>query len=338
MSFATQLLGAIRPRGQLDSEIRYGVIDELFVSGAEFPSYLRRFAVLMTLSVIIATYGMRDNSEAVVIGAMLIAPLMTPVLGVAASIVLGMERNLVKSAALIVGATSGAILLAWSLQLLAQQTEASLTPVLLGRTSPTIVDLGIALAAGAAGAYVQTRRKALASLPGVAIAVALVPPLAAVGMFIGLGAYDEAGGAFILYLTNLAGIVFAAALVFLAVGFTPRSLLERSRRSVGLGLAVALGSVLLIVGPLAYNSFQIYNNARDVSGSRGNVQDWLGEDTRLEIFRIKLDGDSVEVFLGGPGEPPDTDNLAVALAERLGAPLDVTVRWAPVLEETSSVP
>lgn len=282
MDAAARILGVVWPRAQPDSETRHGVIDELFASGDEFPSYLRRFAVLMALSVVIATYGMRDNSEAVVIGAML---------------------------------------LAWALQLLAQQTEASLTPVLLGRTSPTTVDLAIALAAGAAGAYVQTRRKALSSLPGVAIAVALVPPLAAVGMFIGLGEYSDAGGAFLLYTTNLAGIVFAAALVFLAVGFTPRSLLKRSQRSVGVGLAVALASVLLILGPLAYNTVQIYNNAQDVRGSRGIVQDWLGEDTSLEIFRIRLDEDSVEVFLGGPGEPPETDALAVALAERLGAPL-----------------
>lgn len=169
-----------RTGGQFDPERRQEIATELFSMWNDPLVSIRRFGMLMALSVTIATLGMRDDSEAVVIGAMLIAPLMTPMLGIAVSVVMGWPDRLWRSAFLVAGATLGAVLLAFIIQsaFTAASAEIVLPSALQARTSPRLVDLGIALTAGAAGAFVQMRREALSALPGVAVAVALVPPLA----------------------------------------------------------------------------------------------------------------------------------------------------------------
>lgn len=330
--------GLLRRAGQaFDPQRRREIIAEVFEVWVDPQKSLRRFAVLMALAVIIAAYGMADDSEAVVIGAMLIAPLMTPVLGVAVSIVMGWPDRFLRSVLLIAAATAGAIIVGFLVQTLIPTVEA-VPGALQGRTNPTLIDLSIALAAGAAGAYVQMRREALAALPGVAMAVALVPPLAAVGMFLERGAYSDAGGAFLLYITNLTAIVFAAAVLYVVSGFTPFSILARSRRKVQWGFTIALIGVLLVLGPLTVNGLRIVDDARDETRARSAVVLWLGEDSSLEIFRLDVDGDDVEIVLAGPVEPPDAEPLADDLAERLGKPLNLRVRWAPVTEQNIEVP
>jgi uncharacterized hydrophobic protein (TIGR00271 family) len=288
----------------------------------------------MSLSVIIGTLGMRDDSEAVVIGAMLIAPLMTPVLAVAGAIVMAWPERLWRSALLIAGASIGAVALAFLIQWIMSpgSAETVLPNALLARTDPRLVDLGIALAAGAAGAYVQMRREALSALPGVAVAVALVPPLAAIGMFLELGRYSDAFGASLLYLTNLTAMIFAAAILYLFSGFSPFTALAQSRRRIQLGLGAALLGVLVVVGPLAFNGYTILRSTREDVSARSDVEEWLGEDSPLEIIRLEVSGRRVEIVLAGPEEPPPAEPLAALLVEQLGEPLELRVRWAPVIE------
>ena len=324
---------------QFDPERRREIISELFSMWNDPQISIRRFAVLMSLAVIIATLGMRDDSEAVVIGAMLVAPLMTPVLAVAVAIVMAWPARLWRSALLIAGATVGAVALSYLIQWIfsAGSTGTVLPDALTARTNPRLVDLGIALAAGAAGAYVQMRREALSALPGVAVAVALVPPLAAVGMFLQLGEYSDAVGALLLYVTNLTAIIFAAAVLYLISGFSPFSLLARDRRRIQLGLGMALIGVLLVTVPLGINGFRIVTDAREEISAESVVEEWLGEESPLEIFRLDISGREVELVLTGPEEPPPAEPLAAQLAEELGEPLELRVRWAPVIEQAVSV-
>lgn len=319
---------------QFDPQRRREIISELFSIWKDPQVSVRRFAVLMALSVTIGTFGMLDDSEAVVIGAMLIAPLMTPVLAVAAAIVMAWPERLWRSALLIAGASIGAVTLAFLIQWIMSpgSAETVLPNALLARTNPRLVDLGIALAAGAAGAYVQMRREALAALPGVAVAVALVPPLAAIGMFLELGRYSDAFGASLLYVTNLTAMIFAAAVLYLFSGFSPFTVLAQSRRRIQLGLGAALIGVLLVIAPLAFNGYTIVRNVRQEVNTKSSIEEWLGEDSSLEIFRLDVSGRRVEIILAGPEEPPPPEPLAALLVEQLGEPLELRVRWAPLIE------
>ncbi|WP_416676406.1 TIGR00341 family protein [Egbenema bharatensis] len=171
------------------------------------------YYVLLALSVVIATLGLLANSAATIIGAMIVAPLMGPILGMAFSVVMSNRRLLRRSTlSLITGTLMSIAIGAVICRLVGIQT---LTPEIIARTSPNLLDLGVALAAGSAGAFAFSRRDIADALPGVAIAVALVPPLSVVGIGIALNLQSVTFGSLLLFLTNLTGIVFSGGLVLL---------------------------------------------------------------------------------------------------------------------------
>jgi len=202
------------------------------------------FFTMIGLSAAIAALGLLLSSPAVIIGAMLVAPLMSAIVGIGLGIVQGDWRLLRLS----IGATLRGMLLAVAVGALVGLAVpgADPTPEILGRAHPSLLDLGVALVSGAAGAYAICRQDVSAALPGVAIAAALVPPLAAVG--IGLALRDEqiSGGALLLFITNLIAISVAAGLVFIALGFRPE-LKVKSRARVFAGGAVSAIILLLAV-------------------------------------------------------------------------------------------
>ncbi len=170
------------------------------------------YYLLVCLSAIIATFGLLANSTAVVIGAMLVAPLMSPIFGIALGLSIG-DRRLFRTAIL---AELAGMVLAVGLPVLI-----GLIPLrpdfgaeILARTQPTVYDVLIALASGLAGAYALVNEKISPALPGVAIATALVPPLASCGLNIAAGNWTLAGGAFLLFAVNFVAIEFAAAFMF----------------------------------------------------------------------------------------------------------------------------
>lgn len=161
---------------------RRQVISRLFPQGVSRRQFFTRFASLMMLSTAIAVLGILADSTAVVIGAMLVAPLMFPVLGAAAAIVMGWPLRIIRRVLLVAVGSVLAVVLAAMISFVVPGHTDPLPAELLARTSPNLLDLGIALAAGAAGAYGQVRRHAADALTGVAVAVALLPPLAVVGI------------------------------------------------------------------------------------------------------------------------------------------------------------
>ena len=187
------------------------------------------FFVLVGLSTLIAALGLLLSSPAVVIGAMLVAPLMSPIIGAGLAIVLGNPRFLRLSLGAIAKGTILAIVLGMLTGLL--QGNEPLTAEILARTQPTLLDLGVAVFAGLAGAYALSHSEAAAALPGVAISAALVPPLAAVGIAFATGNFRESAGALLLYSTNLVAIVAAAVMVFLSLGFRP-SQTQKAQRAI----------------------------------------------------------------------------------------------------------
>ena len=168
-----------------------------------------RYYALVATSALIATFGLIANSVAVIIGAMVVAPLMTPIFGLALALVRADSKLLGRALqALTVGVVVavGVSALFGSLPLALE-----ITPEMLARTRPNLLDLLVAVLAGFAGAYAMIDEHLSPTLPGVAIAVAVVPPLANTGLCLAVGAYMGMSGSFLLFLANVLSILLVSA-------------------------------------------------------------------------------------------------------------------------------
>jgi uncharacterized hydrophobic protein (TIGR00271 family) len=204
------------------------------------------YYILLLLSVIIATLGLLANNSATIIGAMIIAPLMGPIMAIAFAMSLHNQRLLKRASFSLM--TGIALSVGTAALITVLLGYAAVTPEIEARSLPTLLDLGVALAAGAAGSYAKSRRHIADALPGVAISVALVPPLSVIGIGLALPSRDVALGASLTLLTNLAGIVFSGALIFIWQGYGTA---ERAKR----GLTLSVAALALLGLPLGL-SFQ----------------------------------------------------------------------------------
>lgn len=215
------------------------------------------YIVLTIGSCAIATLGLLANSAAVIIGAMIVAPLMLPIRALAFGALEG-ELDLFREAlkAVAVGTVMG-ITLSFLICLLSQIPEYG--SEVLARSKPTLLDLGIAIAAGGISGFAKIQPKLSSAIAGTAIAVALMPPLCVVGIGLFQGILQNnwslSQGAFLLYLTNLLGIILACMVAFLIAGYTP---LARARR--GLGVTLALTGLLLL--PLGISFLELVRQQR----------------------------------------------------------------------------
>lgn len=211
------------------------------------------FLILIVGSCAIATFGLLANSTAVIIGAMIIAPLMLPIRGLAFGALEGNVLLFRQGFVSVVVGTFLAIVLAWILGLLVGLP--SFGSEVLSRSQPTLLDLGIAVAAGGISGYAKVQPKISGSLAGTAIAVALMPPICVIGLGLSRADWALSLGATLLYLTNLLGIALSCMLAFLLTGCTP---LWRAKKA--LGWAIALTSTLLI--PLSIGFAELIRQSR----------------------------------------------------------------------------
>lgn len=174
---------------------------------------------LLGVSVVITTLGLVLNSAAVIIGGMIISPLLYPIIAIGTAIITGNERMLFRVLTLVVKSTLLSVLVAVLVTIVSPSDEP--THEILTRTAPNLIDLLVALTSGAAGAYAVCVRERLVSLMGVAVAAAIVPPLAIVGYGIATVSWSLVGGAFLLYFANLIAVIVATVVVFYLLGFTP---------------------------------------------------------------------------------------------------------------------
>jgi uncharacterized hydrophobic protein (TIGR00271 family) len=337
----------LAPTGQLGfrgraatAEERAQVFDAFFFEGERRKPYLQQFLVLMLLSAAIAAFGLVNNSAAVVIGAMLVAPLMTPILAIAAAIVQGWRQRVLDSI-IIVGAgalTAIAVGVVISFISPSLRTDLPLPSELLARTNPNLIDLCIALAAGAAGGFVAVRTEASGALPGVGIAVALVPPLAVVGMTAGLGLWDQSLGAILLFATNLVAIVLAAGLVLVAAGFGAYR--DASGHVVAKTATVVIVVGILLVGvPLLIQSLQRIEEGNAMAAVATETADWAPDLTLTDVIVDRAEEPLlVTVGVTGSEVPPDPDGLASRLAQRLDRAVDVDVVFVPVASGSAVAP
>ncbi len=226
---------------------------ELFTALREEARANSTFITLMILSTILATVGLFLNSASVIIGAMLLAPLMQPIVSFSMGL-LRFDMDLFTHGLKSVIAGIALVLCASSLLALLLPFE-NITPEIAGRLHPSLLDLIVAIVSGIAAAYAKNNKKIIGSLAGVSIAVALVPPLSTAGIGIGWGDWSVFMNASLLFLTNFAGIAFAAALTFMVLGFSP---VKRAKN----GLLISLGIVLLISVPLYFSFSMMVKDAR----------------------------------------------------------------------------
>ena len=182
--------------------------DAVFFEGPDVRQRLSRFWILITLASIIAATGVAADSTATVIGAMIVAPLMTPVLGTTLSVVLANRTNLTRSLLLVAGGAVVAIAIGWLVGVIVvDPVVAETNSQVAQRVHPRLIDLVAALATGAVGSVALVRRDISDTLPGVAIAISLVPPLSVVGLTLEAGKLGQSLGASLLFVTNVAAIL-----------------------------------------------------------------------------------------------------------------------------------
>ena len=265
-------------------------IKDLFVSLRNGALFSESFIVLMVLSTILAATGLFMSSAPVIIGAMILAPLMAPIISLAMGVV-RYEINLMQTALkTIFWGTAVSLLVAmvyaWMLPL------SQVTPEIAARLNPNLLDLMVAIISGIAGAYASARSEIAKSLAGVAIAVALIPPLAVTGIGLGWGDWAIVIGSFLLFLTNLVGITLAAAFTFIVLGYSP---VKRAKK----GISYTLILMGLISIPLLVSFFDLV----DKNNLMRQLQqvEWVNSDYRdIEVQVTDVEtrfSNSVRVFV-----------------------------------------
>jgi len=225
----------------VDESRKKTVLEDIGVGSTPRAAYY----LLLTISVLIAGFGLLINSPAVVIGAMLVSPLMTPIFGISLGLVRGdmtlLRKSFVaESGGVIIGIGSAAIL---GLLPFAQEV----TPEMLARTSPTLLDLLVAALAGTAGCLAMIDERISPVLPGIAMATSLVPPLAVSGLCIAFGALDGAWGAFLLFFANFLAILAISAVLFIVAGFVSREEMGSKLRVLKRFSAPVIGLIFVTV-------------------------------------------------------------------------------------------
>ena len=301
---------------------------QLFVEGSEARTRLSRFWMLLVLAAIIATAGVVADSTATVIGAMIVAPLMTPILGIVLGVVLGDRANVARSVGLVVAGAAAVVAIAWLVGrvVMLPVLEVSNSQV-AGRVHPRLIDLLAALATGVVGSFALVRRDISDTLPGVAIAISLVPPLAVVGLTLESGAPDQARGALLLFVTNVAAILATGVIVMAASGvhrFGP----ERGTLHRPSAIALVVALVVLVFVPLAASTRIIALDTRNEQRIREVADEWVA-DSDWEVVQVATQQGSVVVRAVGPGDPPDTGELRTALRSADLANVNVRVDLVP---------
>ena len=308
----------------------HDAIDELIPQGGpEFVEYVIRFSLLIALSSSIAAFGLLADSAAVVIGAMLVAPLMTPITAAAAATVTARNERLLRALAVVAWGTVLAIAVGWLIALIASGSVVDprdLPGEVRSRTFPTLLDLGVAVAAGAAAGYISPRRSTSGALPGVGIAVALVPPLATVGITAQLGLSGDARNAFLLFLTNLAAIVFAAGVALVLTGFRPNQF--GGARALRARLAITLVMVVAVAIPLTFHTRTTLDDLELRRAVTDAVSAWDSEVRILDLVADSYDGRAdVELLIVGRGDPRPAWQLAEEIQDRFDAAVDLRLLY-----------
>lgn len=299
-----------------------------------------RYSFMVTMSCAIAVLGLLLSSPAVVIGAMLISPLMAPIMSLGFSLCLLDVRQMKKALEGLLAGVAMALAISWLIVTFSPITDA--TPEIMARTQPNLFDLLVAIFSGLAGGYAVIKRKG-ETIVGVAIATALMPPLAVVGFGLATGSAPIAKGAFMLFMTNLLAISLSVTLLAKFYGFDQTHSPKRTAWQMGLVIAV-FGALSLPLGvALKDIAYQTYITKM----TKGTIKDYFGEDrSRISVFNIKFTDDKKTnidaVVLTSKYRSKAQPELKKLLVEKTGGDvtfsLDQVVVAHEVIEDTAPKP
>lgn len=295
--------------------------DDLVLRSGDARSKRSAFWTMLVLSAVIAGAGVLADSTATVIGAMIIAPLSTPIMGIALGVVTGHHNGsgrFVTGGALLV-VTVGVVFAA----LLTTDMDLVANGQVAARTSPRMLDLVAAIATGLAGAVALARRDVAAVLPGVAIAISLVPPLVVTGICLGHGEPLLAVGSVVLFASNLIALVLAGVVTFAALGYAGD---DRAGRPLARRSRLVLGGLLALVAvPLAANTVV----AVLISTWSGRIDTvtraWLEDSPGADVTDVRFVSLTAHVSIRHPGPLPPTGTLLADLEQVLPAGITVVL-------------
>ena len=313
--------------------------DKLFIEGLQTARRLTNFFVLLLFATVIATYGVLSGSTATVIGAMIVAPLMGPIMATTAAVVMGSSQRALRAFSLTIVGIVTVIVAAYLLSWVVPDVTISFTSngEITSRINPGLYALLTALGAGAAGAFITSRAEIADSMGGVAIAISLVPPLCVVGISLQQGQLDAAGGALLLFLTNYLAILLAGGVLFLILGLGKMAAAWEHAQVRRRGLALFVVGILLVSIPLTLTTMDAVSRAIANNNAAREIQQWL-EGTSYQVVAVNVNDRVVVATIEGSGETNSTQQLADRLAEALGRPVLVNLRTLPALLGTSSNP
>jgi uncharacterized hydrophobic protein (TIGR00271 family) len=291
----------------------------------EEASFSSAHLLMNALAATIASYGLFANSPAVVIGAMIVAMLLGPIVGVSLALVDSDAKILLKSLLSLLGGAAGVLATAFIIG--AVHRDIPMTNEIMVRTAPNFLDLMIALAGGAAGAYATVSFRLSVALVGVAIATALVPPLASASILLARGEFSLALGALELAFVNLIAIQFSASVVLWLTGF--RRVTRTSGQPIQKFLKQNLLSIVILVAlgvSLSVNSRHAIAKQLFETKTRFVLQQEVNASlgSHMVVVRFeKVRGETiVRAVVRGPN-PPSATQVA-ALESRLPSPPDGT--------------
>jgi uncharacterized hydrophobic protein (TIGR00271 family) len=282
--------------------------DDLDLRSGDTRAKQSAFWTMLVLSAIIATAGVLADSTATVIGAMIIAPLSTPIMGIALGIV---KRERIRAGRFVLFGAMVVVLIGVIAAFVVPDIDVQTNSQITSRTSPTVIDLIAAIATGVAGAVGLSRRDVAAVLPGVAIAISLVPPLAVVGICLGEGSVALALGALLLFVSNLVSMVIAGTVLFAALGYSADA--DREARAVGAQRRSYVTLVALLVAvlvPLALNTGLVLLLHSWTSQIQTVAEGWLSGVPEAEVTDVTFTSSSFRIEVRvPPGDLPPTDEL-----------------------------
>ncbi|NQT49706.1 TIGR00341 family protein [Candidatus Kuenenbacteria bacterium] len=290
------------------------------------------FYLMTIFAGIIITAGIIIDSAAVVIGGMLLAPLVWPILAMAVGVCMGRSHLLQKSLITILKSTLVILVVAIFLGLLFPDLVIE-SNEFLSRTSPTIFELIIGLAAGFIGAFIIAYPKMGSAIAGVVVAAAIVPPIATLGLSLARGDFDLAAGAFLLYLSNLVAITFAATILFLISNFNATSATAEEKRKSGFRWSLLLLIVILV--PLILITKQTAAGVKQNKIVKDVVISSL-ENVSISDMKIQEEDDILIASITIRSKENITADQVSAienvLMKRMKQPIILKIRVVPVIE------
>ncbi len=302
------------------------VSDQLYLRTSEDESFdkLIRYAVLLVLSTAIATGGILTNSTATVIGAMIVAPLGTPIQAIGLAIVTTRPLQIIRSVSILLGSVAVVIGLPWVFTAVLHITvNVEANGQISGRVTPGILDLFVAIATGLVGAFATARSDLSGVLPGVAIAISLVPPLAVVGICLSQGAWHEAWGGFLLFSANAVAMIICAIAVFTIAGYGAAA--RRDRKAVKRPLLIVNLALLLLIVILSVASIQSFVQSVETSRATAAAKIWL-DGSGYELVAVNSKNGVITIDILGSGPLPDSSGFNSANDRVLWSQPTVEVR------------